>query len=209
MRIAVLAVVIALGLAAFGVVSGTAVYLERRTEILELQQAISASWQEADAVVQERADLAPGLIRAIQPYATREREVIQRVRDARSALEAAFTVPDRIQTNRELSDALAALLAVAEEYPELLSKPEYKRLQDEFATVENRAAAQRRKYNQQVQDYNTRLQLFPSNFVAYLEGFEREEAYFRTSEQARQAPPVVNFTPAAQAPAEKSDDEPE
>lgn len=200
MKKAALAVVLVLALA-FGVASATAVYLERRDEIYVLQQAISASWQEADAVVQQRSDLIPGLIHAIQPYATRERAVIEGVRGAHLALEAAFAVPDRIRANADLSDALLALLEVAEEYPELLAKPKYKRLQDELAGVENQAVAQRRKYNQQVQDYNTRLQLFPSNFVAAMEGFEREESYFRTNEQVRQAPPAIKFaeTPAVES----------
>jgi hypothetical protein len=45
-----------------------------------------------------------------------------------------------------------------------------------------------------VQQYNTTIQLFPNNIVASLSGFTREDAYFRTSEEARQAPPAVNFS---------------
>ncbi len=69
------------------------------------------------------------------------------------------------------------------------------RLQDELAGTENRIAVERRKYNQVVQQYNTYIQLFPNNLVASLSGFEREEAYFRTTEDARQAPPAVSFSP--------------
>ena len=71
------------------------------------------------------------------------------------------------------------------------------RLQDELAGTENRIAVERRKYNQTVQTFNTYIQLFPNNIVASMSGFAREDAYFRTSEEARQAPPAVNFTRAS------------
>jgi len=191
---AAVAALLLLALVAFGAAKAVTVYLDSRAEIFELQQAIAASWQSADEVIQQRAELAPELIRAIQPFATRERKEIQRLRQACATLERSFLVPNRIAANDEISLALLDLLAVAEDYPELRSRPQYKRLQDELAAIENQVAAQRRRYNQQVQDYNTRLQLFPNNFVAAMEGFEREEAYFRTNEKSRQAPPVVNFT---------------
>ena len=63
-------------------------------------------------------------------------------------------------------------------------------LQDELAGTENRIAVERRRYNQAVQDYNTYIQLFPNSLVAGFSGFQREDAYFRTTEEARQAPQV-------------------
>lgn len=196
---AAVAALILLGLVAFGVAKAVSVYLDSRTEILELQQAIAASWQNADEVIQQRADLAPSLIQVIRPFATRERAAIERLRQACTALDRSFLAPNRIAANDEISQALLELFTVVDDYPELRSRPEYKRLQDELAAVENQIALRRRRYNQQVQDYNTRLQLFPNNFVAAMEGFEREEAYFRTNEKSRQAPPVVNFTDAPES----------
>jgi LemA protein len=96
------------------------------------------------------------------------------------------------------------LLVVVENYPELRSNQNFLRLQDELAGTENRIAVERRKYNQTVQDFNTYIQLFPNNLVASFSGFAREDAYFRTTEEARQAPPSVNFSetpPPAEAPA--------
>jgi LemA protein len=78
------------------------------------------------------------------------------------------------------------------------------RLQDELAGTENRIAVERRKYNQAVQQYNTYIQLFPNNLVAGFSGFQREDAYFRTTEEARQAPPPVSFTPEKTEPVTKA-----
>ena len=85
---------------------------------------------------------------------------------------------------------------VVERYPELRSNQNFLRLQDELAGTENRIAIERRKYNQTVQQYNTYIQLFPNNLIASMGGFDREDAYFRTTEEARQAPPAVNFNQA-------------
>jgi LemA protein len=103
-----------------------------------------------------------------------------------------------------LSGALSRLLVVVENYPELRSNQNFIRLQDELAGTENRIATERRKYNEAVQQYNTYIQLFPNNLVAGVSGFEREDAYFRTTEEARQAPPVVSFSPDEPAPATKA-----
>ena len=80
---------------------------------------------------------------------------------------------------------------VVENYPALKSNENFLRLQDELAGTENRIAVERRKYNEAVRLYNTNLQLFPNNIAASLFGFTRDDAYFRTSEGAKQVPQVA------------------
>ena len=55
---------------------------------------------------------------------------------------------------------------------------------------------ERRRYNQTVQTYNTYIQLFPNNLVASIMGFQRNDAYFRATEAAREVP-KVNFSKEA------------
>ena len=81
---------------------------------------------------------------------------------------------------------------VVESYPQLKSDANFMRLQDELAGTENRIAVERRKYNETVQKYNTRTELFPNNIAASLFGFQRNDAYFKTEPGARTAP-KVNF----------------
>ncbi len=92
-----------------------------------------------------------------------------------------------------LSGALSRLLVIVENYPNLKANENFMRLQDELAGTENRIAVERRRYNQSVQDYNTYIQLFPNNLVALIMGFQRNDAYFRATEEAREVP-QVNFT---------------
>jgi LemA protein len=180
-------------------------YVERRNTMVQQKEAIQSAWAQVDTVIQRRADLVPNLVETVKGFAAQEKAVFSNIAEARAALGGARTPAERIAANDGLSSALSRLLVVVENYPELRSNQNFIRLQDELAGTENRIAVERRKYNQAVQQYNTYIQLFPNNLVANLSGFQREDAYFRTTEEARQAPPVVSFTPTEPAPATKAE----
>lgn len=169
-------------------------FIERRNVMATQKEAIQGAWSQVDTVIQRRADLIPNLVETVKGFAAQEQEVIGQVAAARAALGGARTPSETIAANDQLSGALSRLLLIVENYPELRSNQNFLRLQDELAGTENRVAVERRKYNQTVQEYNTYIQLFPNNLIASMSGFQREDAYFRTSEEARQAPPTVNFS---------------
>jgi LemA protein len=169
-------------------------FVSLRNTMVVQQEAIKAAWAQVDIVIQRRADLIPNLVETVKGFATQEQEVFGNIANARAALAGARTPAETIEANNQLSGALARLLVIVENYPELKSNQNFIRLQDELAGTENRIAVERRRYNEAVQQYNTTIQLFPNNIVASLSGFTREDAYFRTSEEARQAPPAVNFS---------------
>lgn len=204
MRKALIIVGVLLGLLLLVGIGLAGSYVERRNTMVQQKEAIQAAWAQVDTVIQRRADLIPNLVETVKGFAAQEKEVLSNIAEARAALGGARTPADRIAANDMLSGALSRLLVVVENYPELRSNQNFIRLQDELAGTENRIAVERRNYNQTVQQYNTYIQLFPNNLVAGLSGFAREDAYFRTTEEARQAPPVVSFTPAEPAPATKA-----
>ena len=170
-------------------------FVGRRNTMVTQQEGIKGAWAQVDTVIQRRADLIPNLVETVKGIAAQEREVFTNIANARAAMAGARTPGQRIAANEQLGGALSRLLVIVERYPELRSSQNFLRLQDELAGTENRIAIERRKYNQTVQLYNTYIQLFPNNLIASMGGFEREEAYFRTTEEARQAPPAVNFNP--------------
>lgn len=169
-------------------------FVNLRNTMVVQQEAIKAAWAQVDIVIQRRSDLIPNLVETVKGFATQEQEVFGNIANARAALGGARTPAETIEANNQLSGALARLLVIVENYPELKSNQNFIRLQDELAGTENRIAVERRRYNEAVQQYNTTIQLFPNNIVASLSGFTREDAYFRTSEEARQAPPAVSFS---------------
>ncbi len=96
--------------------------------------------------------------------------------------------------------ALGRLLVIVENYPQLKSNENFLRLQDELAGTENRIAVERKRYNDNLQDYNTYVQQFPHNILAGWAGFKPNNAYFAASEGSRQVPKVDFSNPSTSAP---------
>ena len=184
-----LIIVIVIVLLAIGLGSS---FIGRRNEMVRKKEAVNAAWSQVDVVLQRRADLIPNLVETVKGYASQEQKVFGDIAAARAALIGARSPEEKIAANGQLDSALARLLVVVENYPQLKSNENFMRLQDELAGTENRIAIERRRYNEAVQDYNTYIGLFPSSIVASFSGFARDNAYFKTEEGARQAP-KVNF----------------
>lgn len=182
------------------------VYVDSRDAVAEKQAAIEDAWDQATVVIAARSELVSPLADAIQRRGPLESRLLMNVVEARATLENSRERPEKIAASMRLTTALAELLAAAERDPALRSDATLKRLQDQLAEAENRMASGRRRYNQAVQDYNTYIQLFPTNLVANLAGFEREGAYFRTTEEDRLAAPPLNFS---QEPPEAEEETPE
>jgi LemA protein len=162
-----------------------------RNELVSLHEAIPKAWADVDAVLQRRVDLIPNLVETVKGFAKQEKSVMEAVTSARAALIGARGPQERMEANARLDGALARLLVVVENYPNLKSNENFLRLQDELAGTENRIAIERRKYNETVQRYNTSIQLFPNNIAAALFNYQRNDAYFKTEPAARTAPKVA------------------
>ncbi len=162
-----------------------------RNDLVTQRESINGAWAQVDVALQRRADLIPNLVSTVKGFAKQELSVMEAVTSARAALVGARTPQEKINANSQLDGALARLLVVVENYPNLKSNENFLRLQDELAGTENRIAVERRKYNETVQRYNTTIELFPNNIAASLFGFSRNDAYFKTEPAARAVPKVA------------------
>ena len=104
--------------------------------------------------------------------AQQEHDVFGQIADSRAKLAGAKTPEQTIQAANEQSAALARLLVIVENYPQLRSNESFNRLMDELAGTENRIAVERMRYNERVQEYNTSRRQFPSNITAGIFGFK-------------------------------------
>ena len=181
----IVVVVLLLLLGVFG-----AKYIGVRNELVVLRESINGAWAQVDVALQRRADLIPNLVETVKGFAKQEQTILTAIANARAALIGARSPQEKIQANTQLDSALARLLVVVENYPQLKSNENFMRLQDELAGTENRIAVERRKYNETVQRYNTQIELFPNNIVASMSGFPRNDAYFKVEPGARNAPKV-------------------
>jgi LemA protein len=160
-------------------------------QFVSQEEAIKTQWAQVENQLQRRNDLVPNLVETVKGIAQQEQEVFGRIADSRARLAGASTPEERMQAANEQSAALARLLVVVENYPELRSSDSFNRLMDELSGTENRIAVERMRYNERVQAYNTSRRQFPSNITAGLFSFEAY-APFDAPPDAEQLP-RVNF----------------
>ena len=132
-----------------------------------LRNLLRESWSNVDVLLKRRHDLIPNLVKVVERYAEHERELFDRVLQARQALESREN--DIVKISRgesELSSLIGSIVARAEAYPDLKSSSHFLELQKELANTEDRIAAARRFYNANVREYRIALQSFPSSLLA-------------------------------------------
>lgn len=156
--------------------------------LVQLRQRLRNAWSQVDVQLKRRYDLIPNLVNTVQGYAAHEKQTFAEIARVRSQAMAAVSVAEQAQAESLLSGALRSLLAVAENYPELKANANFMQLQEELSGTESKIAYSRQFYNDTVQRFNTRLELFPTNLVAGMLGFGRADYFTLQNEpEARQA----------------------
>lgn len=157
--------------------------------LVTMDEGVKAAWAQVENQLQRRYDLIPNLVETVKGYAAHEKEVFLKVTEARSKVAGAGSISDKISANNQLSSALARLLVVVERYPDLKANTNFIRLQDELAGTENRISVERRRFNETVRVYNTKIRSFPTNIIAGMFGFEKA-TFFEVPKERQEAPKV-------------------
>jgi LemA protein len=145
--------------------------------LIRSRNRVDESWSDIDVQLKRRYDLIPNLIETVKGYAKHEKEVFEKVTKARTEAMGAQTVGEKDKAENVLSGALKSLFAVAEAYPELKANENFGKLQDELTDTEDKIQASRRFYNGNVRDFNTKIQVFPTNLFAQALGFKAYEFF--------------------------------
>lgn len=152
---------------------------------------VQTQWSQIDVVLKQRFDLIPNLLETVKGYAAHEKEALQSVTDARSRYLSASDTEGQMKASAELSGAVSRLMMVAESYPELKANQNFLHLQQQLSTMEEKLANYRQFYNDTVLRYNSQIATVPTNLIAGLFRFKKEE-FFRV-EEAEKAGVTVNF----------------
>jgi LemA protein len=194
-------VLIVLGLIAVVVIGGLLWGVGVNNDLVRSEQEVNEKWAQVQSVYQRRADLIPNLVETVKGFAAQERTVLEEVTRARASVAGIKVTPEVLndpqalqkfqQAQSELGGALSRLLVVVERYPDLKSNQNFLALQSQLEGTENRIAVERRRFNEAVRAYNTRVKVVPGSLVASLRGF-REKAYFDAA-PGSETPPRVKF----------------
>lgn len=172
------------------IVVGSMIFVTRSyNKMVEREAIVEEEFSNVDVNLKARADKIPNLVNVTQAHINLDKDIINSITSARSALKNAGTVQEKMDANNALNSALSRLLMVIENYPELKANETIVRLFDEIAGAENRIAVSRRNYNNAVKDYNVYIKKFPNNFIANSFDFN-EKDYFEIDEASRKTPEV-------------------
>lgn len=178
---------IILGIIAVLVIWAIAIY----NGLIRLRNRVDEAWSDIDVQTKRRYDLIPNLVSTVKGYATHERELFEKVTEARTRAMGAQSAATKAKAENMLSDTLKSLFAVAENYPDLKANQNFLELQRELADTEDKIQASRRFYNGNVRDFNTKIQVFPNNIFAGMLGFAARE-FFEAEDEAK-GPVKVEF----------------
>lgn len=159
--------------------------------LITLKNRVDEAWSDIDVQLKRRYDLIPNLVETVKGYATHERELFQKVTEARTRAMGAETPGDKAQAENILSGTLKTLFAVAENYPQLKASENFLELQRELTDTEDKIQASRRFYNGNARDFNIRLEVFPDTIFARQLGFTKRE-FFEIEEKEKE-PVQVKF----------------
>lgn len=145
--------------------------------LIRLKLRVDEAWSDIDVQLKRRHDLIPNLVETVKGYAAHEKSTLDAVIKARNSAMQAGSAADKAKAENVLSDTLKSIFALSEAYPDLKANQNFLELQRELTDTEDKIQASRRFYNGNVRDYNTKLQVFPTNFLAGLLNFKSREFF--------------------------------
>lgn len=167
--------------------------------LVTLEETVNQAWAQVGNQYQRRADLIPNLVETVKGYAAHEKETFAAVTEARAKVGQLTVTPEVLndpeafakfqQVQGELGSVLSRLMAISENYPQLRANENFLALQSQLEGTENRISVERKRFNEAVQRYNTRIRRFPTNLLANLYGFEKK-LYFEAQAGAEAVPKV-------------------
>ncbi|MFW6109360.1 MAG: LemA family protein [archaeon] len=163
-----------------------ALYISYYNRIRTLENRIEEAWAQIDVQLQKRYDLVPNLVNTVKGYATHEREIFEKIAEARAGM-IEGSRQSRVEADAALSQALGRLFAVAEAYPDLKASQNFTLLQEQLEGIENKIAYARQYYNESVLDFNNLITTIPGVWFA---GGRDKHEFLEVPDEAREVPKV-------------------
>jgi LemA protein len=158
--------------------------------LIRLKNRAKEAWSDIEVQLKRRYNLIPNLIETVKGYAAHEKEVLEKVTEARTRAMGATGTKEKGEAENFLSQTLKSLFAVVENYPDLKASQNFLELQRELRDTEDKIQAARRFYNANVRDLNIKIESFPTNIIAKLFGFKKMDLFEIEEAEEREAPQV-------------------
>lgn len=154
--------------------------------LVQLRNNVEEGFATMDVYLKKRFDLIPNLVETVKGYASHESATLEKVVAARSSVQSASTMEERVESENVLSGTLKSLFAVSEAYPDLKANQNFMDLQNQLKKIEEDIANARKYYNAVVKEFNNKIEMFPSNIIAGIFHFTRKPMFEVTAQEERE-----------------------
>lgn len=161
-------------------------YIKYYNRVNVLSNRIEEGWAQIDVQLQKRYDLVPNLIETVKGYASHEKEIFEKIAEARAGMVQGGRQA-RINADNILTQAMGRLFAIAEAYPDLKAQENFKLLQEQLEGMESKIAYARQFYNDTVLDFNNVVTTIPGIWFA---GGRGKHEFLEIPVEARETPKV-------------------
>lgn len=167
-------------------------------DMVTAREIVNNEWSKVETQYQRRLDLIPNLVNIVKGYATHEQKTLTDVIEARAKATSIIVDPTNMteenirefqKVQNQLSSALARLMSVREQYPNLKADQHFSDLQTQLEGTENRIAVARDRFNLAAREYNIYIKKFPENMIASYFDFT-SQPYFQSQTGADTAPKI-------------------
>ena len=175
-----------IGLIILVIVALIAIYvISTYNSLVGLKNKVGDQWSQIDVELKRRFDLIPNLVNTVKGYAKHESETLENVIKARNEYLSAGTKEQALDADKSLTGAISKLFALAESYPELKANENFKDLQNQLNSTEDKISYARKFYNDTALLLNNKIDMFPSNIVANIFHFQKVD-FFKADETERE-----------------------
>lgn len=150
--------------------------------LVEARERCEKAWSDVDVLLERRAEEVGKLVDVTKEHVSHEREVLQKVMDARERVIDVQNPEQAIEAVVAMRDSLEEVYALSDEYPELRSNKRFDELTDSIRTLEQRLETRREQYNDAVNTYNARLERIPERFIADYRGYDRRTPFVASAD---------------------------
>ncbi len=155
-----------------------------------LKNGAEATLGQVQVALKKRLDMISQLVDSVKSYAKFEKETFERITELRSSLMRSKTSEDMSRVERQISSLLGNIMLTVENYPDLKTSQVVQELTSAIKSIEAELARHRYTYNNIVQEFNTKIDTFPSNFVAGMFSFTKM-GYLEFEEEVQRRPDVT------------------
>ncbi len=153
--------------------------------LVSLRNKVKDQYSQIDVELKRRFDLVPNLVETVKGYTKHEKSTLEDVVKARNSYVSASNMSDQLKADGELTNAISKLFALSESYPDLKANENFNKLQDELSSIEQKIVYARQFYNDSVMNLNNKIERFPSNIIANMFNFKKQD-FFEASSEERQ-----------------------